>query len=197
MSEVRVAQEDIIDDLFNIFARHGVRSYQGGGVSMAEHMLQAAWAAEGAAAAPHLVAAALLHDVGHFSTDFVRLKTDPEHGAMLNATIDGGHEEAGAQLLNPFFRADVVEPIRLHVKAKRYLCAVEHDYLKILSPQAVHTLHLQGGPMSPEETVVFEANPHGQAAAMVRRWDDAALVPGLRTPNFEYYRPLLESLLRT
>ncbi|MFQ6022102.1 MAG: HD domain-containing protein [Acidiferrobacterales bacterium] len=189
-------RENVIDHLFNIFVRHGTRSYQGGGVSMAEHMLQTAAAAGGAGAAPHLVAAALLHDVGHFSTDFVELETDPEHVAMLNATIDRRHEEAGAQLLQPFFRPDVVEPIRLHVQAKRYLCAVEHDYIKTLSPQALHTLNLQGGPMSPEEATAFEANPHGQAAAIIRRWDDTALVPGLKTQNFEHYRSLLESLLR-
>jgi predicted HD phosphohydrolase len=191
-----MAQENIIDQLFNIFARHGARSYQDGSVSMAAHMLQTAAAAERAAAAPHLVAAALLHDVGHFTTDFVRLRTDPEHAAMLTATIDRGHEEAGAQLLQPFFGPEVIEPIRLHVQAKRYLCAVEDDYFKTLSPQAVHTLRLQGGPMAPEETAAFAANPYCRAAATIRRWDDAALVPGLKTQSFAHYRPLLESLLR-
>ena len=190
-----MTDENIIDRLFEIFTRHGVRSYQNGGVSMAEHMLQTAAAAEGAASAPHVVAAALLHDVGHFITDFAKLEDDPKHASMLEATVDRRHEKAGAVLLQPYFSSDVVEPIRLHVQAKRYLSAVEEDYVNTLAPQALHTLSLQGGPMSPEEIAVFEENPYGQTAAMLRRWDDAAVVQGLRTPDFEHYRDMLEDLL--
>lgn len=190
-----MTNENIVDRLFEIFTRHGVRSYQEGGVSMSEHMLQTATAAEGASAPPNVVAAALLHDVGHFITDFAKLEDDPKHASMLEATVDRRHENAGAALLQPYFPPDVVEPIRLHVQAKRYLSAVEKDYVKTLAPQALHTLGLQGGPMSPDDIAVFEENPYGQTAAMLRRWDDAAVAPGLKTPDFEHYRAVLEDLL--
>ena len=190
-----MANQDIIDRLFDIFSRHGERSYQGGDVSMAEHMLQTAAAAERASCAPSIVAAALLHDVGHFITDFARLEDDPKHASMLEATVDRHHEKAGAKMLQPYFPEDVVEPIRLHVQAKRYLSAVEKDYVKTLAPQALHTLGLQGGPMSPSDVTAFEENPYGQAASMLRRWDDAAVVPGLKTPDFEHYRAMLRDLL--
>ena len=190
-----MTDEKIIDRLFAIFTRHGVRSYQSGGVSMAEHMLQTAAAAEAASAAPHVVTAALLHDVGHFLTDFAKLEDDPKHASMLEATVDRRHEEAGARMLQPYFPPEVVEPIRLHVQAKRYLSAVEKDYVKTLAPQALHTLGLQGGPMSPQDVAAFEDNPYSQAAAMLRRWDDAAVAPGLVTPDFEHYRAMLQDQL--
>ena len=190
-----MANEDIIDRLSEIFTRHGARSYQGGGVSITEHMLQTAAAAEGASCTPGVVAAALLHDVGHFITDFARLEDDPKHASMLEAKVDRHHENAGARMLQPYFSAEVVEPIRLHVQAKRYLSAIEKDYVKTLAPQALHTLGLQGGPMSPHDVAAFEENPYCRTAAMLRRWDDAAVVPGLKTPDFEHYRGILENLL--
>ena len=190
-----MVNEDIIDRLSEIFTRHGARSYQGGGVSITEHMLQTAAAAEGASCAPSIVAAALLHDVGHFITDFARLEDDPKHASMLEATVDRHHENAGARMLQPYFPAEVVEPIRLHVQAKRYLSAVEKDYSATLAPQALHTLGLQGGPMSPDDVAEFEKNPYYRTATMLRRWDDAAVVPGLQTPDFEHYRGVLRELL--
>ena len=190
-----MANEDIIDRLSEIFTRHGARSYQGGGVSITEHMLQTATAAEGASCAPGVVAAALLHDVGHFITDFARLEDDPKHASMLEAKVDRHHENAGARMLQPYFPAEVVEPIRLHVQAKRYLSAVEKDYSATLAPQALHTLGLQGGPMSPDDVAEFEKNPYYRTATMLRRWDDAAVVPGLETPDFEHYRAVLRELL--
>ena len=108
-----MTDENIIDRLFEIFTRHGVRSYQNGGVSMAEHMLQTAAAAEGAAGAPHVVAAALLHDVGHFITDFAKLEDDPKHASMLEATVDRRHEKAGAVLLQPYF-----SKVRTHLEQR-------------------------------------------------------------------------------
>ena len=190
-----MANEEIIDRLSEIFTRHGARSYQGGGVSITEHMLQTAAAAEEASCAPGVVAAALLHDVGHFITDFARLEDDPKHTSMLEATVDRHHENAGARMLQPYFPAEVVEPIRLHVQAKRYLSAIEKDYSATLAPQALHTLGLQGGPMSPDDMAAFEENPYYRTATMLRRWDDAAVVSGLKTPDFEHYRPILRDLL--
>ncbi len=196
MTETTAGAENIIDVLFDLFARSGARAYQDGAVTMSEHMLQTAALAERAGAPPHLVAAALLHDVGHFGTDFPENYVDGRHAAMLKARTDRRHEEAGARLIEPFFGPEVSEPIRLHVPAKRYLCAVEPGYFEELSAQAVHTLGLQGGPMSPEEVAAFEAKPHAEAAARLRHWDEQSIVPGLETPDFGHYRPLIERLLK-
>ncbi len=196
MAKSIATDRNIIDTLADIFQRSEARSYQGQGVSMSEHMLQTAAGAERAQASPQLVVAALLHDVGHFGTDFRDIVIDPKHATMLNATVDLRHEEAGTRLLEPFFGPEVTEPIRLHVQAKCYLCAVEPDYFDKLSPQAVHTLSLQNGSMSLDEVAAFEADPHSHAATNLRRWDDEAVVPGLETPNFESYRRLIGSLLK-
>ena len=189
------SKKNIIDVLSGIFARAGSRPYQSSAVTMSEHMLQTAALAERAGAAGHLVAAALLHDVGHFGTDFPENDRDGKHMAMLGAETDRRHEEVGARLLAPFFGPEVTEPIRLHVAAKRYLSAVEPGFLDKLPPQTAHTLDLQGGPMSPDEVAAFEANVGAKAAVKLRRWDEGAIVPGLATPDFAHYRPLIEGLI--
>ncbi len=114
---------------------------------------------------------------------------------MLGAETDSRHEEVGARLLAPFFGPEVTEAIRLHVAAKRYLSAVEPGFLDKLPPQTARTLDLQGGPMSPDEVAAFEASLHAKAAVKLRRWDEGGIVPGLATPDFAHYRPLIESLL--
>jgi predicted HD phosphohydrolase len=90
----------------------------------------------------------------------------------------------------------VTEPLRLHVFAKRYLCATEPDYLRSLSPASLLSLRLQGGPCSPEEVAAFERNPYADDAVLLRRWDDLGKTPGLATPPLEHYRPALQAGLR-
>jgi gamma-butyrobetaine dioxygenase len=87
----------------------------------------------------------------------------------------------------------VTEPGRLHVAAKRYLCAVEEPYLAGLSPASVQSLALQGGPMSDVEARAFERLPFATEAIRLRRWDDEAKIPGLEVPGLSHYRPHLES----
>ena len=197
MTKVIAADDNIFDALVDILDRRGSRAYGDKEVTLSEHMLLSAAAAEQAGALPHLVAAVLLHDVGHFGTDFHADFDTTKRDDMSKATIDRRHEEAGARLLEPFFGPEVTEPIRLHVQAKRYLCTEEPDYVDTLSPEAVHTYGLQGGKMSSEEIKAFKANPYFEAAVAVRRYDDAGAVPGPEgTPDFEHYRPLLENLLK-
>jgi phosphonate degradation associated HDIG domain protein len=155
---------------------------------MTEHMLQSAYAAEQEGAPPRLVAAALLHDYGHFIHD---LPTDSaQHG------VDTRHEEVAHAFLAEHFGPEIAEPIRMHVAAKRYLCAVEPSYVAELSPASIHSLELQGGPYTAGEVAEFEASPHADAAVRVRRYDDAGKVPGLRTPDLEHYRPILASAFK-
>jgi gamma-butyrobetaine dioxygenase len=180
---------DPVRELARLFAGDGARDYLGEPVSQAVHMLQAAALAEAATAPEPLIAAALLHDVGHF--------TGVASGRELMNGTDNHHAAAGARWLGQWFGPEVTEPVRLHVAAKRYLCAVEPGYLSALSPASLYTLGVQGGPMNDAEMAEFEAHPMACEALRVRRWDDEAKDPDLSPPAFGYYQPLLRRLLRT
>ena len=179
-----------IERIAELFAGEGLRSYLGEEISIAVHMLQAGALAELSGATDHLVAAALLHDVGHFAA-VSRRQTD---GQQLES-VDFRHQDSGADWLAEWFPLDVSEPVRLHVMAKRYLCRVEPDYVARLSPASVHTLSLQGGPLTDGEARLFESLPYAAAAVSVRRWDDVAKDPTMDTPPFGHFRPLLGHLL--
>jgi gamma-butyrobetaine dioxygenase len=175
-----------VAEIFALFKQRGAGAYYGEAVSMTEHMLQAAYFAQAEAAPPTLVIAALLHDVGHL------IETVPDD--IADWRTDARHEEVGAGWLAQRFPASVSEPVRLHVPAKRYLCATESAYFAKLSPASVVTLELQGGPMTRDETAHFEAESFYREAVRVRRWDDAGKVAGLATPGLEDYRALIDSL---
>jgi gamma-butyrobetaine dioxygenase len=177
----------VIDRIFEVFTTAGQAAYFGEDVTELEHALQAAHLAEQAGADDALVSAALLHDLGHL------LHGLPEDIAARG--IDGRHEDAGAAWLGRHFGPAVVDPVRLHVAAKRYLCATEPGYLDALSPSSRLSLKLQGGPFNPAEVRAFEAEPWHRSAVAVRRWDDAAKVPGLAVPGLGHYRPRLEAVL--
>jgi phosphonate degradation associated HDIG domain protein len=177
----------VIDRLFTLFREKGDGAYFGEAVTETEHALQCAHLAGQSGAAPELIAAALLHDVGHL------LHGLPEDVAERG--IDGRHEEAGAAWLKRSFGPAVVDPVRLHVAAKRYLCTVEPAYHAGLSEASRRSLRLQGGPLSPEEVCRFEQELWFRSAVAVRRWDDRAKVPGLIVPGLDHYRPCLEAVL--
>ncbi len=174
-----------VDYLLRLFKERGDAAYLGEPVSQTEHALQAAWAAEQAGASGSLIAAALLHDVGHLLHDL------PEDCAL--AGIDDAHEARGATWLAQHFHPDVTVPVRLHVPAKRFLCATDPTYAGLLSEASVRSLQLQGGPFTPDESARFHDNPHAVAAVALRRFDDQAKVPGLPTPDLEHFRPFLEA----
>ncbi|MDH6213765.1 gamma-butyrobetaine dioxygenase [Streptomyces pseudovenezuelae] len=184
-----VAGEEFLDGLAQLFTGEGAGAYLGEAVTMAQHMLQAAAQAEEAGAPGPLVAAALLHDIGHFQ--------GPVSGEELMAGTDNLHSHTGADRLADWFGPEVTEPIRLHVAAKRYLCAVEPEYFDRLSEASVYTLEVQGGPMSPSEVDGYEANPYAADGVAVRRWDDEGKDPEVSAPDFAHFRPLLAALLRT
>ena len=174
------------DEVMGLFAGRGGGAYFGESVSMLEHMLQAAHFAEREAAPPELVLAALLHDVGHF------LEPVPEDIAEWHS--DAKHEELGGRWLAKRFGPAVSDPVRLHVPAKRYLCATDPGYFAKLSPASVITLKLQGGPMSPAEVQAFEHEPYFREAVRVRTWDDEGKVPDLATRELGSYRAMIEAV---
>jgi gamma-butyrobetaine dioxygenase len=179
--------DQILDTLAGLFQDQGGAEYFGEEVTQAQHMLQAGALAEAAGAPAPLVAAALLHDLGHFHGETT--------GHDLMAGTDNRHSHTGADWLAQWFGPEVTEPVRLHVAAKRYLCAVEPDYVAQLSAASVHTLAVQGGPMTPAEAAEFAAHQQAEDAVRLRRWDDAAKDPHARTPDFAHFRPLLTGLL--
>ncbi|MDG4903303.1 MULTISPECIES: HD domain-containing protein [unclassified Mesorhizobium] len=179
---------NIVEFIAEIFERRGAESYLGEPVTMSEHMLQGAWLAEQDGAPEELVAAALLHDIGHYTSEFGTYSPDDVE--------DKHHDEAGGEVLAPFFPPVIVECVRLHVAAKRYLCATNPSYFGKLSPASVHTLSLQGGPMSAEEVAEFRSNPFHQEAVRVRIWDEGGKVANMKTRAFRDYVPLLERVVK-
>jgi predicted HD phosphohydrolase len=159
-----------VDEVFALLVSGGGAAYFGERVTVLEHSLQAAWFVrrEGDDA---LTAAALLHDLGHL------LHSEGEDAATRG--LDTQHEELGVAALGAHLPASVLDPIRLHVAAKRYLCFAEPDYLAALSPSSIESLVLQGGTMNAKEADAFLALPHARQALMLRRADDAAKIQGL------------------
>jgi gamma-butyrobetaine dioxygenase len=182
-----------IDAIAELFAGPGARDYLGEAVTIGEHMRQAGALAEAAGAPAPLAAAALLHDVGHLIGEAERGGLG---GSSPRANTDARHGTGGAEWLSQWFGPAVTEPVRLHVAAKRYLCAAEAGYSGLLSPESVRTLALQGGPMTPVQAAAFEALPHARDAVAIRRWDDQAKDPALTPPEFAYFAPLLERLVQ-
>jgi [1-hydroxy-2-(trimethylamino)ethyl]phosphonate dioxygenase len=177
-SAQRVAQE-----VLALYGARGSGAYFGERVSMTEHGLQAGYFAQIQGAPASLVVAALLHDVGHL------LEQVPDE--IEDWTSDARHEETGARWLAQRFAPEISEPVRLHVPAKRYLCAVDRAYFARLSPASVHTLKLQGGPMSAAEVAKFEGEPFHREAVRVRHWDDQGKVAGLKTPSLHDFLALI------
>jgi phosphonate degradation associated HDIG domain protein len=175
-----------MDEIVQLMGDRGAEAYFAEPVSQLEHALQAAWFATEARSEPTLIAAALLHDVGHLL-----------HGLDENIAdkgIDARHEELGHRWLLSRFGPAVAEPVRLHVAAKRYLCRREPGYFAGLSAASVQSLALQGGPFTDEEAGEFERLTWHSNAVRLRRWDDAAKVPGLQVPGLNHYLDLLNSV---
>jgi gamma-butyrobetaine dioxygenase len=179
---------DPVEAIAALFASEGLAGYLGEDVTQAVHMLQTAALAERDGAGDALIAAALLHDVGHFTGTIT--------GEELMQGTDNRHSDQGAAWLARWFGPEVTEPVRLHVDAKRYLCATEPGYQALLSPASVYTLAVQGGPMQGAELAEFAANPHAAGACRVRRWDDAAKDPSAPVPPLDHFRPVLRRLAR-
>ncbi len=179
---------NVPEQIEQLFEKKGGDAYFGEDVTQLEHALQAAWMAEQEGAPDSLVVAALLHDIGHLLHDF------PE--TIADQGVDTRHEELGNAWLKDYFGEAVCEPVKLHVAAKRYLCATDAAYLEQLSPASRQSLALQGGPMSQAEVDDFQANAFHLAAVRLRRWDDQAKIPGFPVPGLEHYRARVKAAQR-
>jgi phosphonate degradation associated HDIG domain protein len=176
----------VLDDIRIAFAKRGGDTY-GEGVSQLEHALQCAACAERDGASPALIAATLLHDIGHLLHDL------PQD--IADQGIDTEHESLGSAWLSQHFGADVTEPVRLHVAAKRYLATVEQGYYELLSAASIQSLKLQGGLMSPDETRKFAAERFAQDAINLRRWDDEGKIMGATTPGLGHFEAFVKRSL--
>ena len=177
----------IVDFLASIFERRGGEEYLGEPVTMAEHMLQGATIAEQNGQSELIIVSALLHDIGHFTSEFGTFSMDD--------TKDKLHEEAGAQVLERFFPTLVTDCVRYHVAAKRYLCATKPEYFNRLSEASVHSLNLQGGPMNSEEITEFELNPNLKEIIQVRYLDDAGKRGDMETSAFSHFAPMVQRIV--
>jgi phosphonate degradation associated HDIG domain protein len=182
-----MSHSKILTEIITVFQERGDRSY-GEDVTEREHALQCATFAQMFNSSPGVVLAALLHDIGHLLHHFGE--------NIAQDGVDAEHEQLGANWLQNHFPAEVVEPIRLHVAAKRYLCGQSPEYLAGLSDASRQSLMLQGGPMPLAEQVQFEQHPHFSNAIQVRRFDDMGKVPAMVTANLDSYYDLIESFLR-
>ena len=186
MSE-KLTPQTIVPFLAGIFERRGGEEYLGEPVTMAQHMLQGAALAERANMPERIIVAALLHDIGHFTSEFGTYHPDDTH--------DRHHEEAGAEVLEEFFPTVVTDCVRYHVAAKRYLCATKPEYFNRLSAASVHSLNLQGGPMGADEVTQFERNPNLEEIIQVRYLDDAGKHADMQTPDFLHYAPMVQRVV--
>jgi phosphonate degradation associated HDIG domain protein len=178
-----------ISDICILFARKGGRAYDGEPVTQLEHALQTAARAEDSGASPAIVTAALLHDLGHLLND--------QGDTPTLRGIDDVHQYAALPFLRGLFDDDVLSPIKLHVDAKRYLCATRSDYYDALSVDSKRSLALQGGVFSKEEAEAFIALPHASHAVDVRLWDDLAKIAGAPTPPLAHFVTVMEAAQRT
>ncbi|WP_227447177.1 HD domain-containing protein [Cognatishimia sp. F0-27] len=180
-------RDTIVDFLGDIFERCGDAGYLGEPVTMAQHMLQGAWLAEQQGLPEEVIVAALLHDIGHFTSEFGTFS--------MQDTQDRYHEDAGAEVLADFFPSIVTDCVRYHVAAKRYLCATRPSYNDRLSEASKHSLILQGGPMSPEEVAKFETNPNLERIIQVRYLDEAGKDPEMITPDYGHFAPMVRRVV--
>ncbi len=182
-----LSQSNIVAFIADIFERRGEEEYLGEAVTMAEHMLQGATIGEQNNLDETIIVATLLHDIGHFTSEFGTYSSGD--------TKDRFHEEAGAKVLERFFPSVITDCVRYHVAAKRYLCATRPDYLKRLSSASLHSLQLQGGPMSAEEVASFETQPNLAQIIQVRYLDDAGKHKDMKTPPFSHFAPMVQAIV--
>ncbi len=168
-----------LTDIDKLFTERGGERYSGEPVTQLEHALQCALRAEAENADDELVTAALLHDLGHLLHDLG--ETPSARG------VDDLHQYRALPFLRGLFSGAVIDSIKLHVDAKRYLCATRAGYFEALSEDSKRSLDLQGGIFDGQQAQAFIAQPGAAGAVRVRVWDDLAKTAGLSTPPLSHY----------
>ena len=176
---------DIVDKIINKYQTNN-SLYIGEKVTMTEHMVQTAMLAEQNHSSESLICACLLHDYGHFIIE------DPNQ--LVSKSVDGKHENIAFNFLKNYFKLEVVEPIKLHVQAKRYLCR-NKSYWGILSEASKVSLKLQGGIMNDNEAKKFVSLKFHNEAILLRKYDDEGKIPNTKIKKIEEYRDLINSQL--
>jgi predicted HD phosphohydrolase len=177
---------DPVADVLDLFASRGDGHY-GESIDQRRHALQSATLAVADWADDCLVAAALLHDIGH-------LLSGPDRGASVDGAVDDHHESIGARWLAPRFGTDVARVVALHVTAKRFRCTFDPDYRAALSSASIQTLVAQGGLLEDGAAARFAAHPGSDRALTLRGWDERAKDPDTGTPGLEAFVPILQRL---
>ncbi|MCA2009397.1 (R)-1-hydroxy-2-trimethylaminoethylphosphonate oxygenase [Tritonibacter mobilis] len=182
-----LSRDNIVEFIGSIFDRRGDEEYLGEPVNMGQHMLQGATIAEENDQPEEIIVGALLHDIGHFTSEFGTFTMDD--------TEDRHHEDAGAEVLEKFFPSVITDCVRYHVAAKRYLCATRPEYFRRLSEASIHSLNLQGGPMDAREIAEFERHENLEQIIAVRYLDDAGKRPEMVTPDFWHFAPMVQRMV--
>ena len=178
----------MVQKIVDLFNEKGHSLYGGEAVTQLEHALQAATYARKNNASDALITASLLHDIGHL------LHALPDDAPDFG--VDDLHEELAAIFLEKYFIKEVVEPAKLHVQAKRYLCFVDAGYYNTLSEPSRQSLALQGGIMNAEEAAEFEKYENYKEAVLLRTWDDLAKDPTMQTDPIEAFAPYIANTLK-
>ena len=179
-----------IPDIVQLLSSRATTWYGQEAVSQLDHALQCAYLAEAANETPQTVAAALLHDLGHMLSTERTLVTEQDG----KPAKDDLHQFVALPFLRSRFGDAVLEPIKLHVDAKRYLCAVDAGYWDSLSAASKHSLELQGGRFDSAQVLAFEALPFYAEAVRLRRYDDLAIVPGQISPPRSHYADVMHQV---
>ncbi len=172
-----------LTDIELLFARHGASQYSGEPVTQLEHALQTAHLAEQSGADDALVTACLLHDLGHLLNDQGRGFDDTP---SLRG-VDDTHQYFALPFLRGLFPDAVLDAIKLHVDAKRYLCQVNAGYFAKLSEDSKRSLALQGGVFGVAQAATFLSQSGARDAVMLRQWDDLAKQAELVTPSLAHF----------
>ena len=178
-----------LSDVTQLLTVEGENQYGGEAVSQLQHALQCASLAEQAGETPHTITAALLHDIGHLLAKTSRIET-----TITSENSDDLHQYVALPFLRGLFSSAVLEPIRLHVDAKRYLCATDQSYWSTLSTASKHSLIVQGGVYTPPQAAEFAAQPFSQEAVRLRRYDDLAKLPEAVTPSLPHFLNIMHSV---
>ena len=181
-----------LQEISNLLNSRATTWYGQEAVSQLEHALQCAHLAQQAGESKETVVAALLHDLGHILAPERAEASISDSGLPLK---DDLHQYVALPFLRSLFTDAVLEPIKLHVEAKRYLCAIDPSYWDSLSPASKHSLELQGGIYNEEQVLAFENLPYASQAARLRRYDDLAKVAGLETPPLAHFEKLMKEVV--